>query len=195
MLVAAVLTVRGQLADPVGDPIGSAGRFVGLVMLGHGVGMGFGLSQYAGDWVETELGLAIAAGIGFTVGGVGVLTGVLADRRHPPGWWHRYGVPVSLGLGSGMAVLVSQVEPYNPAFFLVFRSSDAPAVDFGRYLGFTAGATTVLMLATVAAALAARAPALQAAGPVPRRAVGILAAAALVCAGVAVAGAAAQLLA
>jgi hypothetical protein len=192
ILLVAALAVRGHLVDPPGDPIGSAGRFVGLVVLGHGIGMGIGLSRYAGDWYEEELALAMVGGIGLAIGGVATVVGVLVDRSRPAGGWHRYGVPLVLGLGSGLAGLVDQAESGNVAFYEIFSSSDSPALDLSRYLGFTVGLLGLPILAVVAAALIGRTPAVRGAGSALRRTASALAAMALTIAGVAIAAAAAE---
>jgi hypothetical protein len=194
VLLVAGLAVRGHLVDPPHDPIGSAGRFVALAVAGHAVGMGLGLSRYDGDWIEEELTLAMLGGLGLAIGGVGVAVGVLLDRNRPPGAWQRYGVPTLLGLGSGLALLLSQAEPYNPAFYLVFRSDEGPVRDLSRYLGFTVGALAILIVATVAAALLGGTAAVRNAGPTVRRTVNLAAAGALLLGGLVVVVLAASLL-
>jgi hypothetical protein len=192
ILLVAAIAVRGHLVDPPGDPIGSAGRFVGLMVLGHGVGMGIGLSRYEGDWYQEELSLALVGGIGLAIGGVVMVAGVLVDRPQPPGGWHRYGVPLILGVGSGLAGLVDQAESGNSAFYDIFFSSDGPARDLSRYLAFTVGLLGILIAAVVAAALIARTPAVRGGGSVLRRSASGLAAVALTIAGVAITAAAAE---
>jgi hypothetical protein len=194
VLLVAGLALRGHLVDPPHDPIGSAGRFAALAVAGHAVGMGLGLSRYDGDWIHDELVLAVLGGLGLAIGGVAVAVGVLVDRNRPPGAWQRYGVPTLLGLGSGLALLVSQAEPDNPVFYLVFESDEGPARDLRRYLGFTAGALAILIVATVAAALLGQAAAVRNAGPAVRRTVTLAAAGALLLGGLVVAGLAASLL-
>jgi hypothetical protein len=102
-----------------------------------------------------------------TIGGVAMIVAVVANRIRMPAGWQRYGVPLLLGLGSGMALLEGQPRLDNSAFFAVFRSSEGPGMDLARYLGFTAGASTTV-----------------------RQVAGLAAAAALLVAGVAVAGSA-----
>jgi len=194
ILVVVALAVRGHLVDPPGDPIGSAGRFVALLVLGHGVGTGIGLSRYAGDWYEDELALALVGGLGLAIGGVAMVVGVLVDRPRPAGGWHRYGVPSMLGLGSGMAVLVVHAESGNVPFYGIFVSSDGPGLDLSRYLGFIVGVMALVIPAVVAAALVARTPAVRGAGPALRRTADAIAAVALTGTGIAVAAAAANLL-
>jgi hypothetical protein len=123
-----------------------------------------------------------------------MIVSVLVDRVEPPGRWHRYGVPLLFGAGSGTALLVTQVDPFNIAFFMIFRSSESPALDLGRYLGFTAGAAAILIVATGAAALLVRALKPRGAGTVARRVASAAAAVALVVAGVAAATGAADYL-
>jgi hypothetical protein len=194
ILVVVGLAVRGHLVPPEREPIWSAGRLLVLLVIGHAIGMGIGLSQYDGDLQEAELTVATIGGVGLAIGGIAMMVGVLVGRNPAPGGWQRFGLPLLLGLGSGMALLVTQIDPYNEMFYLVFDSSEGPGKDLGRYLGFNAGVLALLAVATVVAALVARRPAVRAAGPSAWRAVNVAGAAALFVGGVATVIAAANLL-
>jgi hypothetical protein len=193
LLVVAALAVRGHLVDPANDPIGSAGRFAALLVLGHAVGMGIGLSQYDGDMVQAELVTALLAGIGLAIAGFAWIVGVMVDRVRPPGAWHRYGVPLLFGLGSGMVLLLTQVDS-NSTFYVIFRGGGDNVPDLGRYLGFTVGAAIVPIVTVVVAALIARSAGARGAGTGARRVVTAASALALVVAGVTVTAQAANLL-
>ena len=194
ILVVAGLALRGHLVPADGEPIASAGRFLLLLVIGHGVGMGIGLSQYDGDLQEAELIVATIGGVGLAIGGIAMIVGVLVGRSSAPGGWQRFGLPLALGLGSGMALLVTQIDPYNEMFYHVFNSGDGPGKDLGRYLGFIAGVLALVIVATVVAALVASRRAARGASPTAWRAINVAAAAALLVGGVATAIAAANLL-
>jgi len=93
-----------------------------------------------------------------------------------------------------MALLVTQIDPYNEMFYHVFNSGDGPGKDLGRYLGFIAGVLALVIVATVVAALVASRRAARGASPTAWRAINVAAAAALLVGGVATAIAAANLL-
>jgi Hsp70 protein len=132
-------------------------RYGALFAAGVAGGFGLGFAPYefqtSQAWHAWWPRLAIVAGIGFVVAGVGALLAAFRQRaQRTQGGWQGYLVPVLAGLGLGLSSLANL--NHSDEVFLGSFFGGRVAVDLARFFVFSVGAAVLLTaVALLASAL------------------------------------------